>query len=71
LFMMMVNGFGAVFGSLASGFIIKSYFTNADQSKNWHGIWLSFAGYALVLAIVFPLVFKYKHNPKDVKDLIH
>jgi NHS family xanthosine MFS transporter len=62
LFMMMVNGFGALFGSFASGFIIDEFFTLADKSKDWHGIWLSFAGYALVIAIIFPFVFRYKHN---------
>jgi NHS family xanthosine MFS transporter len=62
LFMMMVNGFGALFGSFASGEIIDKFFTMPDQSKNWHGIWLTFAVYALVIAIVFPFVFRYKHN---------
>jgi NHS family xanthosine MFS transporter len=61
--MMMVNGFGALFGSIASGVIIDAFFTLPDHSKNWHGIWLSFAAYALVIAIVFPFVFRYKHNP--------
>jgi MFS transporter, NHS family, xanthosine permease len=62
LFMMMVNGFGAMFGSLISGVIIDRFFTMADHSKNWHGIWLSFAGYALAIAVIFPFVFRYKHN---------
>ena len=62
LFMMMVNGFGALFGSFASGLIIDHFFTQADHSKNWHGIWLSFAGYALLIAVVFPFVFKNKHS---------
>ena len=62
VFMMMVNGFGALFGSLASGVIIDKYFTLADQTKNWQGIWLSFAAYALVIAVIFPFVFRYKHN---------
>lgn len=62
LFMMMVNGFGALFGSFTSGIIIDRYFTFADQSKDWHNIWLTFAIYTLVLAIIFPFVFKYKHN---------
>jgi len=34
----------------------------ADHSKNWQGIWLTFDTYALVIAIVFPLVFRYKHT---------
>jgi len=62
LFMMMVNGFGAMFGSLISGALIDKFFLFPDHTKNWHGIWLCFAGYALVIAIIFPLVFRYKHN---------
>lgn len=62
MFMMMVNGFGAFFGSRISGFVIDKYFTLPDQTKDWHGIWLSFAAYALVIAIVFPFVFRYRHN---------
>ncbi|MDB5155921.1 MAG: Xanthosine permease [Mucilaginibacter sp.] len=62
LFMMMVNGFGALFGSFASGVVIKEFFLHADGSKDWHGIWLCFAAYALVIAVIFPFVFRYKHN---------
>lgn len=62
LFMMMVNGFGALFGSFTSGEIIDKFFTYADHSKNWHGIWLTFAGYALVIAVIFPFVFRAKHG---------
>ncbi|MBB3054137.1 nucleoside permease [Mucilaginibacter gotjawali] len=62
LFMMMVNGFGALFGSLSSGLIIDKFFTHADKSKDWHGIWLTFAAYALVIAIIFPFVFRDKHG---------
>ncbi len=62
LFMMMVNGFGAFFGSNISGWLIDKYFIMANGQKDWHGIWLTFAGYALVIAIIFPFVFRYKHN---------
>jgi NHS family xanthosine MFS transporter len=62
LFMMMVNGFGALFGSFASGVIIDKFYTMADGNKDWHGIWLCFAVYALAIAVVFPFVFRYKHN---------
>ena len=62
LFMMMVNGFGAFFGSLSAGIIIDKFFILPDHSRNWHGIWLCFAAYALVIAIIFPFVFRYKHN---------
>jgi len=62
LFMMMVNGFGALGGSLVSGKVIDKFFTNADHSYDWHGIWLAFAGYALVIAVIFPFVFRYKNT---------
>ena len=71
LFMMMVNGFGALFGSLASGVIIDNYFTLADHSKNWHGIWLTFAAYALVIAVIFPFAFRYKNTPSAEHAIKH
>jgi MFS transporter, NHS family, xanthosine permease len=60
MFMMMTNGFGAVFGSLTSGFLIDTYFTINGQ-KDWHNIWLTFAGYALIICIGFAILFKHKH----------
>lgn len=69
LFMVMTNGVGAVFGSLASGFLIEHFFTAADGSKDWHGIWLTFALYALVMAIVFVPLFKHKHDPAKLQNL--
>ncbi|MES2438897.1 MAG: nucleoside permease [Verrucomicrobiota bacterium] len=62
LFMMMTNGFGAVFGSLASGYVIQRYFTD-HGGKDWRGIWLSFAGYALLIAFAFAIFFKHRHDP--------
>ena len=70
LFMMMTNGFGAIFGSLASGYVIEKYFT-IDGTKDWHHIWLSFALYALVIAIGFAVLFKHEHDPKAVETLRH
>jgi NHS family xanthosine MFS transporter len=61
LFMMMTNGIGAYLGTLISGRVVD-YFTT-DGIKDWQSIWFSFAAYALVLGIVFPLVFRYKHDP--------
>ncbi|SFA68851.1 MFS transporter, NHS family, xanthosine permease [Flavobacterium swingsii] len=70
LFMMMSNGFGAFFGGIISGFVIDKYFTINGQ-RDWHNIWLAFAGYALVVAIAFAVLFKHKHNPKDVESIVH
>jgi NHS family xanthosine MFS transporter len=39
--------------------------------KDWHNIWLSFAAYALVLAILFWVLFKHKHDPKTVENISH
>lgn len=61
LFMMMTNGFGAFFGGLASGIVIDKFFTH-DGIRDWHHIWLSFSGYALVIAILFAVLFKHKHE---------
>ncbi|UOQ97478.1 nucleoside permease [Hymenobacter sp. 5317J-9] len=65
LFMMMTNGFGAVLGSSLSGIIIQTYFTDANGVKDWHSIWLTFAGYALAIAVLFVLIFKHKHVPQQ------
>ena len=69
LFMMMTNGFGAVIGSSVSGLVIQKYFTYADGGKNWFGIWMAFAAYALIIALLFLLVFKHNHNPDAIKNL--
>jgi NHS family xanthosine MFS transporter len=63
LFMMMVNGFGAILGSLLSGRIIDKYFISKDGVTDWNGIWLTFAIYSLVVAILFAFLFKHKHDP--------
>jgi MFS transporter, NHS family, xanthosine permease len=61
LFMMMTNGVGAYLGSTISGWVINKYFMiNGD--KDWHNIWLTFAAYALVVAILFMILFKHKHD---------
>jgi NHS family xanthosine MFS transporter len=61
LFMMMTNGVGAYLGSKISGTIIDAYFTVGGE-KEWSGIWLSFAGYSLVVAVLFALMFKSKND---------
>ena len=71
LFMMMTNGFGAVLGSSISGLVIQKYFTYADSSKNWPGIWLAFAGYALLIAVLFVFIFKHKHDPQLAEQASH
>ncbi|MEO5564915.1 MAG: nucleoside permease [Chitinophagaceae bacterium] len=71
VFMMMTNGFGALLGSWISGMVIAAYFTYPDKSKDWPGIWTTFALYSLVVAVLFALLFRHKHNPKDVQHIHH
>lgn len=70
LFMMMTNGIGAILGSVISGIVIDSFFTSAE-GRDWNGIWMTFAAYSLVIAIAFALMFKHKHNPQEIKSVIH
>lgn len=112
LFMMMTNGFGAVFGSYIAGWAIDKFFTikfttaaelssylqttptdstfleilknsfnsavNPDGTlsnivfvKNWPHIWLYFAAYALIIAVLFGIFFKHKHSEADVQNITH
>ena len=67
--MMMTNGFGAIGGSLLSGWLIQTYFTLENGDKMWQEIWLVFAAYALVITILFAFMFKHKHDPEVVAVL--
>ncbi|MEI6172949.1 MAG: nucleoside permease [Bacteroidota bacterium] len=62
LFMMMTNGFGAFLGSRLSGIVIDNYFILGDGSFDWKGIWFAFAGYSLVVAVLFAILFRHKHD---------
>lgn len=61
LFMLMTNGLGAILGGVFAGKIVD-YFTDAAGNKNWQNIWFTFAGYALLIAVLFLATFKYKHD---------
>jgi MFS transporter, NHS family, xanthosine permease len=69
LFMFMTNGLGAMIGGYCSGLIVD-YFT-VNGVSNWHNIWLTFAGYALVLGIIFPIFFRYKHSSSGLEAFKH
>ncbi len=67
LFMMMSNGVGAFIGSIVSGAMIDRFFF-IDGQFDWPGIWLSFAGYAAVVALLFLLLFRQpqKEEPAPI-----
>lgn len=66
LFMLMTNGIGASLGTFIAGtFVVNKLVYNpaiADdpnaQLQGWHTSWLIFAAYALVVAILFAIIFK-------------
>ena len=49
--------------------IIEAFFTHPDQSKDWHGIWITFASYSLVVAVLFMVLFKHRHEPAQLQGL--
>ncbi len=69
LFMIMTNGLGAFFGGILSGWVVDHFTVNGV--RNWEHIWFSFAGYALLLAIIFPIIFKYKHVKEELIEVKH
>jgi NHS family xanthosine MFS transporter len=71
LFMMMTNGFGAFLGSRISGIVIDKFYTLSDGSFDWKGIWLAFAAYSLVVAILFSILFRHKHDPDKMEIIRH
>lgn len=71
LFMMMTNGVGAFLGSKISGFVIDKYFTSASGDREWQPIWISFAIYAAIIAVLFTVLFKHKHDPKQLENIQH
>ena len=46
VFMMMTNGFGAIFGSWSSGVIIDHFFLDGNGDNKWKDIWTTFAVYS-------------------------
>jgi NHS family xanthosine MFS transporter len=45
--------------------------TQAFEIQQWDAIWLSFAAYALVVAVLFAVLFKHKHNPNEIGEIAH
>ncbi len=75
VFMMMTNGFGATIGMLGAQAIVNHFvYSQTDptiQLEGWRTSWYIFAGYALIVTILFAILFKHKHNPEDVTMIKH
>ncbi|HBJ08166.1 MAG TPA: MFS transporter, partial [Coprobacter fastidiosus] len=68
LFVIMTNGFGATIGTLGAQAVVNyfvDFSSNIPQVSEWQSAWYVFSSYALLVAIIFAIVFKYKHNPKE------
>ena len=67
VFMMMTNGFGATIGSLCAQGVVNHFIAGKSGEvlmSGWSSAWYVFAGFTLVVTILFAIVFKYKHDPK-------
>lgn len=69
MFLMMTNGFGCILGGIVSGKVVEQYTLNGIT--DWQTVWLIFAGYSLVLAFAFVVLFKYKHVKAPVAGVPH
>lgn len=69
LFMIMTNGVGATLGTLGAQAVVNRFvYTQSEpvaQVAGWSTSWLIFAGYALVVALLFAVIFHYKHTPEE------
>lgn len=71
LFMLMTNGIGASIGMIGAQAVVN-HFTHVEEIGgvfytvgNWSAAWYIFAGYALVVAVLFALIFK---EPKEAES---
>lgn len=74
MFMLMTNGIGATVGTLWAQWVVNRYCTWTDITVgtttksllvgDWQSVWSIFAGYALVVTILFAILFRYKHEQR-------
>ncbi len=73
LFMIMTNGLGATIGTLSAQAVVSHFTYSVEYEGNfytvgdWSTVWYIFASYALIVAVLFAIVFKYKHVPVTEK----
>lgn len=79
LFMLMTNGIGASVGTWIAGKVVNHYCTwegghlvsRPEFADGWQNTWFIFAGYALVVAVTFMILFRYKHDRSKMVDIKH
>lgn len=71
LFMLMTNGIGASVGTLLAGAVVNHYCEwqsvggASYMLGDWSKPWFIFAGYSLVILVLFAILFKYRHLPQS------
>ena len=80
LFMLMTNGIGASVGTYIAGKVVDhfcmwegGYLVSRPEfsGEGWQMTWFIFAGYALVVALTFWALFRYKHDPNKLINVEH
>ena len=79
LFMLMTNGIGASVGTYIAGRVVDKFcawegghlLSRPEFANGWQTTWFIFAGYALVVALMFMILFRYKHDPKKQMNINH
>lgn len=79
LFMLMTNGIGASIGTYIAGKVVDHFCTwegdylvaRPEFANGWQDTWFIFAGYALVVALAFMIMFRYKHDPNRMTNIQH
>ena len=64
LFMLMTNGIGATIGTLSAQVVVNHFVYNAAE-PDWSAAWYVFAGYAVVVALLFMVLFKEPGKTED------
>ena len=65
LFMMMSNGVGATIGLMGAGAVMDKYVFKASV-PDWSSAWFVFAGYMVVVTILFAVFFREKGMDKNL-----
>lgn len=64
LFMLMTNGLGASIGVIAAQEVVNNFTANQTNFAGWSTAWYIFAAYALVIAVLFAVLFREKKTVK-------
>lgn len=71
IFILMTNGVGATVGMLGAQAVVNAFIdkdSKMPKQEEWSHVWFIFAAYALVVAIAFAVLFRYKHDGTPVKQ---